>query len=183
MATTGLGRRLLAPDRWLRSPNAVRCRLLAGQARSRSRSRVPITRSSCARLDHGGRAVAFGLELEPHAAGDHGQEAVRGNTAPATTRRPFPSAPRVGRRRSLVDTSGRSMLNRRATSCGSRPGPSSSTKYPPSISPAATRVSVSSALSASSFRTRRRNRFCGDASLLLQALDGAEGGPVADARI
>ena len=40
-----------------------------------SRSDLAVVR---ALLDHGGRAVAFGLELEPHAAGDHGQGAVRG---------------------------------------------------------------------------------------------------------
>ena len=51
-------------------------------------------------------------------------------TAPATTRRPLPSAPRVGSRNSLVETIGLAMLNRRAISSGvpSMPGPSSSTK-------------------------------------------------------
>ena len=51
-------------------------------------------------------------------------------TAPATTRRPLPSAPRVGSRSSLVEIIGRAMLNSRAISSGvpSMPSPSSSTK-------------------------------------------------------
>jgi len=46
-------------------------------------------------------------------------------SAPATTRRPFPSAPRSGLRHSLEETNGRSMLKRRAIALGvpSMPGP------------------------------------------------------------
>ena len=81
------------------------------------------------------------------------------STAPATTRRPLPSAPRVGRRKSFDETIGRSIENSVATSSGSIPGPSSSTKYPPpSISPTTTSPPASSALSANSLRTRRRSR-------------------------
>ena len=58
------------------------------------------------------------------------------STAPATTRSPLPSAPRVGSRSSLDDTSGRRIENSRAMSAGSPaiPGPSSSTYQPPSSS-------------------------------------------------
>ena len=50
------------------------------------------------------------------------------STLPATTRRPLPSAPRVGNRNSLVDIIGRAIENSRAISSGvpSMPGPSSS---------------------------------------------------------
>jgi hypothetical protein len=46
-------------------------------------------------------------------------------TAPATTRRPLPIAPRVGMRQSLDETNGRLMLKRCAISSGlpGRPGP------------------------------------------------------------
>src|SRR6516225_4478456 len=52
------------------------------------------------------------------------------STAPATTRKPLPSAPRCGRRSNLLERIGRRMENRLAISSGvpSRPGPLSSMK-------------------------------------------------------
>jgi hypothetical protein len=50
-------------------------------------------------------------------------------TAPATTRRPLPSIPRSGSRRSLLDSSGRLTENSVDTIDGSRPGPSSAMTY------------------------------------------------------
>ena len=103
------------------------------------------------------------------------------STLPATTRRPLPSAPRVGSRSSLVETIGRLMQNRRAISSGvavdagavvldevaavrpaRRCGPGAGVE----------RV-VGQLLQHQPAQLVRR-----DAGLLLQPLDGAEGGPV-----
>jgi hypothetical protein len=78
-------------------------------------------------------------------------------TAPATTRSPFPTAPRVGRRRSFEDLRGRLMENSSAISSSvpSMPSPSSSTQKPLSSNrPTRHAAPASRALSASSLATR-----------------------------
>ena len=131
-----------------------------------------------ARLDHGGRAVAFGLELEPHAAGDHGQEAVRGEHGPSdhaqaiAERAAGRQAQELGGYQRTVDAEqARDFMRIEA------------------------RAFVLDEISAFDFACRHARlgieRVVGeffqdqasqqalrDASLLLQALDGAEGGPV-----
>ena len=91
------------------------------------------------------------------------------STAPATTRRPFPSAPRCGSRKSFEERIGRRMQNSAAISSGSpsRPGPSSATANRGVRVERldAHAVPVSSALSSISLRTSRR-RYTPDASLL-----------------
>ena len=127
-------------------------------------------------------AVALRAQLDPAVARRDDKGAVRGEDGPATTRRPLPSAPRVGSRSSLVETIGRAMLNSRAISFR-RPVDAAAVILDEvaAVRQFADRVTlapVSSALSVSSFRTRRRSLLCRDASLLLQPLDGAEAGPV-----
>ena len=113
------------------------------------------------RLDHGGRSVAFGLELEPHAAGDHGEEPPDASTAPATTRRPLPSAPRVGRRRSLVDDQRTVDAEQARDFIRIEAGAFVLDEISAFDFAARHARPVSSALSASSFRTRRRSRLGG----------------------
>ncbi len=81
---------------------------------------------------------------------------------PVTTRKPLPSAPRVGSRKSFVDIIGRLMENRRGTASGSIPGPSSTIAYPlfGNVS-IFTLPPLSSPLSTASLTIRRRNRLFG----------------------
>ena len=88
------------------------------------------------------------------------REPPEARTAPATTRRPLPRAPRWGRRRSLVETIGRAMLNRRGDLFGRAvdPGaarPRRSSRRLRQFADARPPHPLSSPLSASSFITSR----------------------------
>ena len=166
-------------DRWRRSPSTARRRPPASPGRSRSRSGCRPGARPRVTLTTVVEPSRSGLSSMPRVAGDDGEEAIRrqhraSDHAQAVAERAAGRQPQqLGRDQRPVDAEqARDLVAGRCR--GRRPRRSSRprSRRPRRAAP------VSSALSASSFRTSRRSLSCGHASLLLQPLDGAEGGPV-----
>ena len=143
--------------------------------------RVPTGNLTGVTLDDRGRAVALWAKLDPAVAVVTTREPSDASTLPATTRRPLPSAPRVGSRSSLVEIIGRVMQNRRAISSGVAVDAGAVVldevaaigQLADADAGSGVERVVGQLLQDQTAQLVRR-----DASLLLQPLDGAEAGPV-----
>ena len=138
-AAREIARRRTSAARICRRRSVPTCAMLASQLRPEQRrspspgsagpkrisTRVPTGRSTGVTLDHRRAAVALRAEHDAAVAGDDDERALpEASTAPATTRRPLPRAPRVGSRKQLgrdhraVDGEQAGDLFRRAVDAG-----------------------------------------------------------------
>src|SRR5262249_37387872 len=116
-------------------------------------------------LDDSGRTVSLGAQLDALISRDDGQRSMRRQHGTGDDAQTVAERATLRQAQQLLDRIGRRMLKSEAISCGvpSRPRLRSSTKYTSrSLSkPDRHEVAASSALSASSFRTRRRSLSAG----------------------